>query len=134
MPQDDSMDHVKFTPPGKGSHIPRATIQRMAVYVQVLETLMAEEGCEVISSERLAGACTVGQYTSSVPYSGLILRCGAFVISGGAGQHRPTSIGAKLCGMPSAWLPRIAKNTSWHEPKLGTWSCYRLMSRTASRV
>ncbi len=53
------MDHVKFVPPSKGSHIPRATIQRMAVYVHVLETLMAEEGCEVISSERLAGACTV---------------------------------------------------------------------------
>jgi redox-sensing transcriptional repressor len=32
----------------KSQHIPRATIQRMAVYIQVLETLQ-RDGMEVIS-------------------------------------------------------------------------------------
>lgn len=44
--------------PHKSSHIPRATIQRLAVYIQVLETL-AQEGVEVISSDPLARACDV---------------------------------------------------------------------------
>lgn len=42
----------------KSEHIPRATIQRLAVYVQVLESLL-REGTEVISSEPLAKACNV---------------------------------------------------------------------------
>jgi redox-sensing transcriptional repressor len=42
----------------KSEHIPRATIQRLAVYVQVLEDLL-REGTEVISSELLARACEV---------------------------------------------------------------------------
>lgn len=44
--------------PPKSSHIPRATIQRLAVYIQVLENL-AQEGVEVISSDPLAKACDV---------------------------------------------------------------------------
>jgi redox-sensing transcriptional repressor len=39
-------------------HIPRATIQRLATYVQVLETF-ARDNVEVISSNPLAGACGV---------------------------------------------------------------------------
>ncbi len=46
------MHHVKNT------HIPRATIQRIAVYLQVLEHL-EQEGIEVISSDPLAKACDV---------------------------------------------------------------------------
>ena len=42
----------------KSKHIPRATIQRLAVYIQVLEAL-AREGVEVISSDPLARACDV---------------------------------------------------------------------------
>lgn len=42
----------------KSEHIPRATIQRLAVYVQVLEELQREE-IKVISSEGLANACGV---------------------------------------------------------------------------
>lgn len=42
----------------KSAHIPRATIQRLAVYVQVLETLL-QEGDSVISSDGLARACGV---------------------------------------------------------------------------
>lgn len=42
----------------KSEHIPRATIQRLAVYVQVLENLKLE-GVEVVSSEPLAKACNV---------------------------------------------------------------------------
>lgn len=42
----------------KSSHIPRATIQRLAVYIQVLENL-DQEGVEVISSDPLAKACDV---------------------------------------------------------------------------
>lgn len=42
----------------KSTHIPRATIQRLAVYVQVLETLV-QEGELVISSDGLARACGV---------------------------------------------------------------------------
>ena len=45
-------------PQQKSEHIPRATIQRLAVYVQVLENLQ-REGTEVISSEPLAKACNV---------------------------------------------------------------------------
>lgn len=44
--------------PPKSEHIPRATIQRLAVYVQVLENLL-REGTDVISSEPLAKACNV---------------------------------------------------------------------------
>ena len=42
----------------KSEHIPRATIQRLAVYVQVLENLK-RDGSEVISSEHLARICAV---------------------------------------------------------------------------
>lgn len=42
----------------KSKHIPRATIQRLAIYVQVLESL-ARDGVEVISSNPLAAACGV---------------------------------------------------------------------------
>lgn len=42
----------------KSKHIPRATIQRLAVYVQVLEAL-ARDGVEVVSSNPLAEACGV---------------------------------------------------------------------------
>lgn len=42
----------------KSEHIPRATIQRLAVYVQVLENLK-RDGVEIISSEQLARACNV---------------------------------------------------------------------------
>jgi redox-sensing transcriptional repressor len=44
--------------PLKSEHIPRATIQRLAVYVQVLENLR-RDGTEVISSELLAKICSV---------------------------------------------------------------------------
>ena len=40
----------------KSKHIPRATIQRLATYVQVLENF-ARDGVEVISSNPLAEAC-----------------------------------------------------------------------------
>ena len=42
----------------KSKHIPRATIQRLAIYVQVLENL-ARDGVEVVSSNPLAEACGV---------------------------------------------------------------------------
>ncbi len=42
----------------KNAHIPKATIQRIAVYMQVLEHL-EQEGVEVISSDPLAKACDV---------------------------------------------------------------------------
>jgi redox-sensing transcriptional repressor len=42
----------------KSEHIPRATIQRMAVYIQVLEGL-ARDGATVVSSEALARTCSV---------------------------------------------------------------------------
>lgn len=42
----------------KSDHIPRATIQRLAVYVQVLERLMRDQ-VKVVSSELLAKACDV---------------------------------------------------------------------------
>lgn len=42
----------------KNEHIPRATIQRLSVYLQVLENLL-RDGIEVISSEPLAKACEV---------------------------------------------------------------------------
>lgn len=42
----------------KSTHIPRATIQRLAVYIQVLEAL-ARDGVEVVSSNPLAEACGV---------------------------------------------------------------------------
>lgn len=44
--------------PLKSKHIPRATIQRLATYVQVLETF-AREGTTVVSSNPLADACGV---------------------------------------------------------------------------
>ena len=44
--------------PVKSKHIPRATIRRLATYIQVLESL-AQEGVEVISSNPLAEACDV---------------------------------------------------------------------------
>ncbi len=42
----------------KNEHIPRATIQRLATYLQVLEA-MHKEGVQVISSEPLSRACDV---------------------------------------------------------------------------
>lgn len=42
----------------KSEHIPKATIGRLAVYIQVLENL-SRDGTEVISSEKLAQACSV---------------------------------------------------------------------------
>lgn len=42
----------------KSKHIPRATIQRLATYVQVLEAL-ARDGINVVSSNPLADACGV---------------------------------------------------------------------------
>ncbi len=45
------------TPP-KSDHIPRATIQRLTTYMQVLEA-MNKEGIQVISSEPLSRACDV---------------------------------------------------------------------------
>lgn len=42
----------------KSEHIPRATIQRLAIYLQVLESLKGDD-VEVVSSERLARACDV---------------------------------------------------------------------------
>ncbi len=42
----------------KNVHIPKATIQRIAVYLQVLEHL-EQEGVDVISSDPLAKACDV---------------------------------------------------------------------------
>ena len=44
--------------PPKSKHIPRATIQRLATYVQVLENF-ARDSVEVISSNPLAEACGV---------------------------------------------------------------------------
>ena len=41
----------------KSKHIPRATIQRLATYVQVLENF-ARDGVEVISSNPLAAGST----------------------------------------------------------------------------
>lgn len=42
----------------KSEHIPKATIKRLAMYVQVLESLK-REGSQVVSSEHLARACNV---------------------------------------------------------------------------
>lgn len=42
----------------KSEHIPRATIKRLAMYVQVLESLK-REGVQVVSSEVLARTCDV---------------------------------------------------------------------------
>lgn len=44
--------------PAKTDHIPRATIVRLAIYLQVLENLQ-QDGIEVISSGPLAEACDV---------------------------------------------------------------------------
>lgn len=46
------MPHLKY------DHIPRATISRLAIYVQELET-MERQGVKVISSEKLAVTCGV---------------------------------------------------------------------------
>ena len=42
----------------KSAHIPRATIQRLSIYVQVLEDLFLD-GEKVVSSEELARLCQV---------------------------------------------------------------------------
>ncbi len=42
----------------KSLHIPKATIQRLSIYIQVLEHL-SQEGIDVISSDPLAKACDV---------------------------------------------------------------------------
>lgn len=52
MPNSNSM------PLPKSRHIPRATIQRLATYVQVLESF-ALDGLDVVASEPLAAACGV---------------------------------------------------------------------------
>ncbi|MDL2207577.1 redox-sensing transcriptional repressor Rex [Desulfovibrio sp. OttesenSCG-928-M16] len=44
--------------PNKNEHIPRATIERLSIYLQVLEN-MQRDGVEVISSGPLAEACDV---------------------------------------------------------------------------
>lgn len=44
--------------PSRSEHIPRATIERLSVYLQVLENLQ-REGVDVISSGPLAQACNV---------------------------------------------------------------------------
>lgn len=44
--------------PLKSEHIPRATIQRLAIYVQVLEALL-QDGENIVSSDGLARACGV---------------------------------------------------------------------------
>jgi redox-sensing transcriptional repressor len=44
--------------PTKSEHIPRATIQRLAVYIQVLEAML-RDGTTIISSEALARTCNV---------------------------------------------------------------------------
>ena len=49
--------YIMVNPP-KSKHIPRATIQRLATYVQVLENF-ARDNVEVISSNPLAEACGV---------------------------------------------------------------------------
>lgn len=48
---------IIMTPP-KSENIPRATIQRLSIYLQVLETFQ-RDGIEVTSSEPLAKACDV---------------------------------------------------------------------------
>ena len=60
---------VNSTP--KRKHIPRATIQRLATYVQVLENF-ARDDVEVISSNPLAEACGVNgsQVRKDLPISG----------------------------------------------------------------
>ena len=47
-----------MTPSKNELHIPRATINRLAIYIQVLES-MQRDGVEVISSGPLADACDV---------------------------------------------------------------------------
>lgn len=47
-----------MTQPPKSEHIPRATIQRLTTYLQVLES-MHKDGVQVISSEPLSRACDV---------------------------------------------------------------------------
>ncbi len=42
----------------KTEHIPRATIQRLSIYLQVLENML-HDGVQVISSEPLAKACSI---------------------------------------------------------------------------
>jgi len=42
----------------KSEHIPKATIARLATYIQVLSEFK-REGTDVVSSERLAEACSV---------------------------------------------------------------------------
>lgn len=42
----------------KSQYIPKATIQRLALYVQVLEEFK-RDGVEIVSSERLANSCSV---------------------------------------------------------------------------
>ena len=51
-------EYAAMNRPLKSKHIPRATIQRLATYVQALEAL-SRDGVEVISSNPLAEACGV---------------------------------------------------------------------------
>ena len=50
--------HAQTSDALKSEHIPKATIKRLAMYVQVLETLK-REGSQVVSSELLARTCSV---------------------------------------------------------------------------
>ena len=56
----------------KSERIPRATIRRLAVYVQVLES-MQRNGVEVISSGPLAEACDVNASQVRKPRSTTII-------------------------------------------------------------
>lgn len=58
MRADPSTPITAMSQPLKSEHIPRATIHRLATYLQVLET-MHKDGVQVISSEPLSRACDV---------------------------------------------------------------------------
>ena len=85
--------------PPKSKHIPRATIQRLATYVQVLENF-ARDSVEVISSNPLAEACGVNgsQVRKDLAYFG------EFGIRG-VGYHVKSLIAAitSSLGVDRAW-------------------------------
>ncbi|MGE4551868.1 MAG: redox-sensing transcriptional repressor Rex [Desulfovibrionaceae bacterium] len=83
----------------KSEHIPKATIGRLAVYIQVLETLKSD-GVEVISSETLAQACSVNssQIRKDLAYFG------EFGVRG-VGYHVPELISSirQSLGVDRVW-------------------------------
>lgn len=83
----------------KNIHIPKATIGRLAVYIQVLETLKSD-GVEVISSEALALACSVNssQIRKDLAYFG------EFGVRG-VGYHVPELISSirQSLGVDRVW-------------------------------